>query len=154
MRPDIGDLSVREPVDANGLIYSLLSGLDWKANGFDPLIQPEVTPLTDSVLLTRDVVLYHCGAPYQPDWNVKAWIWRFTLALTVLSPDPERGNRLCSWLHKQVSLWPDGDMTPLGKVGRIVDNPAFQLVSSGDMTSAKTMRAFTSVKLLQAASPV
>ena len=153
MRPDIGDLSVRDPVDATGLVHHLLSGLDWASAGFDPVVQPEVTPTTDSVLLSRDVVLYHCGAPYQPDWNVQAWVWRFTLALTVLSPDPERGNRLCMWLHRQIGLWPYGDMTSFGKVGRIVDNPAFQLVSSGDMTSAKTIRAFSSVKLLQAASP-
>ena len=82
--PTIFDLSVREQLDAVAMTRAYLDAVEWKDRDFRPVIQPEVTPATDSLLLSHDVILYHCGAPEQPDWNLKAWIWQYTLSLTVL----------------------------------------------------------------------
>lgn len=151
--PSVFDLSVREPVDAMGLTRYMLDRVTWFERSFRPVIQPEVTPVTDSLLLTHETILYHCGNPFQPDWNVKAWVWRFALSLTVLGRDPERVHRICAHLNRQIALWPYMEATPYGKVGRIVDNPGFESGSSGDAVSSKSVSAWTSSKLIQAASP-
>ena len=104
--PTIFDLSVREQLDAVAMTRAYLDAVEWKNRDFRPVIQPEVTPATDSLLLSHDVILYHCGAPEQPDWNLKAWIWQYTLSLTVLGRDPERVARICGWLHRCISAWP------------------------------------------------
>lgn len=148
------DMSVREQLDATALTRSLLDRVEWRERDLKPVIQPEVTPVTDSFLLKNDVLLYHCGAPYQPDWNVKAWIWRYSLSLTLLSRDPERAFRTCTYLNRSIAAWPyEPAVEGVGKVGRIVDNPGFQSVASGDITSSKSVTAWTSTKLVQAASP-
>ena len=151
--PTIFDLSVREQLDAVAMTRAYLDAVEWKNRDFRPVIQPEVTPATDSLLLSHDVILYHCGAPEQPDWNLKAWIWQYTLSLTVLGRDPERVARICGWLHRCISAWPYRPGTDYGKIGRIVDNPGFESRSSGDMTSSKSIVAWTSTKRIQAASP-
>ena len=151
--PTIFDLSVREQLDAVAMTRVYLDDIEWKDRDFRPVIQPEVTPATDSLLLSHDVILYHCGAPEQPDWNLKAWIWQYTLSLTVLGRDPERVARICGWLHRCISAWPYQPGTMYGKIGRIVDNPGFESRSSGDMTSSKSIVALTSTKRIQAASP-
>lgn len=151
--PTIFDLSVREQLDAVAMTRAYLDAVEWKNRDFRPVIQPEVTPATDSLLLSHDVILYHCGAPEQPDWNLKAWIWQYTLSLTVLGRDPERVARICGWLHRCISAWPYRPGTDYGKIGRIVDNPGFEPRSSGDMTSSKSIVAWTSTKRIQAASP-
>ncbi len=151
--PTIFDLSVREQLDAVAMTRAYLDAVEWKDRDFRPVIQPEVTPATDSLLLSHDVILYHCGAPEQPDWNLKAWIWQYTLSLTVLGRDPERVARICGWLHRCISAWPYRPGTDYGKIGRIVDNPGFESRSSGDMTSSKSIVAWTSTKRIQAASP-
>ena len=151
--PTVFDLSVREPVDAMGLTRFLLDRVPWRERSFRPVIQPEVTPVTDSLLLKHELILYHCGDPFQPDWNLKAWIWRFTLNLTVLGRDPERVHRICAYLNRQIALWPYMQPTPFGKVGRLVSNPGFESGSSGDIASSKSVVAWTSSKLVQAASP-
>ncbi|NEG55468.1 hypothetical protein [Bifidobacterium platyrrhinorum] len=151
--PVIHDLAVRDQLDAMGLTRLYLDNIQWKTRDFNPVIQPEVTPVTDSLLLTRDVILYHCGPPTQPDWNLKAWIWRYTLHLTVLGRDPERVFRLCAYLNRCIAMWPHLPGTDLGKIGRLVDNPGFESGSTGDMTSSKSVVAWHSTKLIQAASP-
>lgn len=149
------DLSVRDPLDADMLVWELLDRMDFKAHGFPNVhVQAEVTPVTDSLLLDGDVILYHCGAPEQPDWNLRAWVWRFTLDLTVLGPDPVRLHRLCAFLNHRIAAWPYEPATAYGKVGRLVSNPGFQRVSSGDRATSKSVTARTSVKLVQAASPI
>lgn len=147
------DLSIREQLDAMGLAHDMLHATPWRERAAMPAIQPEVTPVTDSLLLAHDVILYHCSAPYQPDWNKRAWIWRFTLDLTVLGRDPAHVFRICSWLHLQISAWPRLPATMHGKVTRLVDNPGFESISPGDMSSSKSVVAWHSSKLLQAASP-
>lgn len=151
--PTVFDLSIREPLDAMSLSRYLLDRIPWRERSFKPLIIPEVTPVTDSMLLNREAILYHCSEPEQPDWNVRAWVWRFSLTLTVVGREPDRVHRICSWLHRQISLWPYEPSTPFGKVGRIVDNPGFEIQSSGDISSSKSMIAWSSTKLIQAASP-
>ena len=140
-------------MDAVAMTRAYLDAVEWKNRDFRLVIQPEVTPATDSLLLSHDVILYHCGAPEQPDWNLKAWIWQYTLSLTVLGRDPERVARICGWLHRCISAWPYQPGTMYGKIGRIVDNPGFESRSSGDMTSSKSIVAWTSTKRIQAASP-
>lgn len=147
------DPSVIEQLDAMALTNEMLSRTEWRDRDRKPIIQPEVTPVTDSLLLANDVILYHCGAPTQPDWNLKAWIWRYTLSLTVLSRDPTRAFRLCAWLNRSITAWPYQPATEFGKIGRLVDNPGFESVSSGDIASSKSVVAWTSTKLIQAASP-
>lgn len=147
------DLSIREPLDAVGLTRLMLDGIQWRERSFKPVIQPEVTPITDSVLLSHDVLLYHCGAPEQPGLNKRAWIWRYSLSLTMLGRDPERVARLCSWVDVSIAAWPWRAPTPLGRVTRIMDNPGFEIVSSGDITSSKSVVAWRSTKHIQASSP-
>lgn len=150
---DPHDLAVRDQLDAVGLTRIMLDRIDWNARDLNPVVQPEVTPVTDSLLLAHDVVLYHCGAPEQPDWNVKAWIWRYSLSLTVLGRDPARVFRTCAYLNRCIAMWPHVEGTELGKIGRLVDNPGFEVVSTGDMTSSKSVVAWRSTKHIQAASP-
>lgn len=152
--PRVFDLSVREQLDAMGLTRAYLDAVEWKDRDFKPVIRAEITPDVDSMLIDHDVILYHCGAPEQPDWNLKAWIWRYSLSLTVLGRDPERVFRTCAWLNRCIAAWPYQPGTMYGKVGRLVNNPGFQKVSSDDMTSSKSISAWTSTKLIQAASPV
>lgn len=149
----ICDLSVRDQLDMIALTRVMLDRIDWTPIGDTPVILPRIEADTDSLLLAHDVILYHCGAPKQPDWNARAWIWRYTLNLTVLSRDPDRSAHLCSYLHGRISAWPYEPGTEFGKIGRIVSNPGFESVSSGDMTSAKSATAWHSTKLIQAASP-
>ena len=58
--PTIFDLSVREQLDAVAMTRAYLDAVEWKNRDFRPVIQPEVTPATDSLLLSHDVILYHC----------------------------------------------------------------------------------------------
>ncbi|OZG68277.1 hypothetical protein [Bifidobacterium eulemuris] len=148
------DLSIREDLDADALVYDMLHRIDFDAAGLpNVVVQSEIDPATESLLLDHDVVLYSCGAPEQPDWNLKAWIWRFTLSLTVLSSDPMRCRRISALLNRRIASWPYEEPTDHGKVGRLVDNPGFRKISAGDMTTSKTITARTSTKLVQAASP-
>lgn len=151
--PVIHDLAVRDQLDATGLTRLYLDGIPWRERDLNPVVQPEVTPVTDSLLLTRDVILYHCGPPAQPDWNQKAWIWRYTLNLTVLGRDPERVFRTCAYLNHRIAMWPHLPGYAIGKIGRLVDNPGFEVISTGDTTSSKSVVAWRSTKLIQAASP-
>ena len=72
----IHDLSVRDPLDAEALVDTMLKRLDFDAAGFDKVVVlPRDTSFTDSYVMDHDVVIWHCGAPSQPDWNLKAWVW-------------------------------------------------------------------------------
>ena len=48
--PTIFDLSVREQLDAVAMTRAYLDAVEWKNRDFRPVIQPEVTPATDSLL--------------------------------------------------------------------------------------------------------
>lgn len=149
------DLSIRDQLDAVGLTRSMLDTVEWPDTDYPaPGIQPEVTPVTDSMLLSRDVILYHCGAPEQPSLNVRAWVWRYSLSLTVLGRDPAHVAGLCAYLNRVIAAWPYRPRTQQGKVTRIVDNPGFEVVSSGDITSSKSVVAWRSTKHIQASSPI
>lgn len=160
--PDITpetDLSVRDQLDAEQLVHTLLNridwehGFDWGGTGYPGLsVISEITPATDSMLLRHPVILYTVGAPYQPDWNLKSWLWRFPLTLTVLDTDAARNFRMCARLNRLIASWPYGEKVPgVGKVGRIVDNPGFRRISTGDMATSKSVTARQSTKLIQAA---
>lgn len=145
------DPAVRDQIDAVMLTRAMLDRTPWP--GPPPLLYAEVGPLTDSMLMSHDVLLYHVGAPVQPDLNMRAWLWRFTVDLTLLGMDPERLFRAAARLNRTVAMWPHMDPTPYGKVGRILENPGFQIVSPGDITSSKGLRAWHSSKRVQAADP-
>lgn len=144
------DLTVREQLDHVALTRTMLDRIDWKARGLSPVVQSAVSPRTDSLLLVRDVILCHCGEPEQYGANVKAYVWRYPVHLTVLTPDPERGMRVCRLLHKAISDWPHEPGTDFGKVGAIPDNPGFAIVGTSDMASSKSVFAFACTKLVQA----
>lgn len=148
------DLSIRETLDAAGLTRWLLDHEQWRDRGFNPVIQPEVTPVTDSLLLSHDILLYHCGPAVQPSTlNVRAWVWRYSLHLTVLGRDPEHVASLCAWLDKRIAAWPYRDPSAYGRVTRILDNTGFESDSTGDMTSSKSVVAWHATKRIQASSP-
>lgn len=148
------DLSVRAPLDAEGLVDVLFKRIDFKAAGFNRVVVlPRAIADTDSFALDHDVVIWHCGAPSQPDWNVKAWVWRFSLSLTVVNREPDVNYQLCSFLHETISRWPYDDSTEFGRVGAIPDNPMFELVAIGDIVTTKTAVVRSCTKLVQAGSP-
>ena len=144
------DLEVREQLDHVALTRTMLARIDWTGWELKPVVQSTVSPRTDSLLLARDVILCHCGEPEQYGANVKAWVWRWPLHLTVLTSDPERGMRACRLLHERISGWPYERGTKYGKVGAIPDNPGFSIVGTGDMASSKSVFAFACTKLVQA----
>jgi len=151
----MADLSVRGQLDAESLIDALLNRIDYKTAGFDSVkVLPRVIADTDSWAMDHDVIIWHCGAPSQPDWNLRAWVWRFTLSLTVVNRDPDRNFRLCSLLQREISNWPNDSTTDYGRVGMIVDNPGFELTAIGDVVTTKTAVVRSSTKLVQAGEPV
>jgi hypothetical protein len=150
----MADLSVRAPLDAEGLVDALFKRVDFKSAGFDRVVVlPRAIADTDSFAIDHDVVIWHCGSPSQPDWNVKAWVWRFALSLTVVNRDPDLNYQLCSFLHETISSWPYDDSTEFGRVGAIPDNPMFELVAIGDIVTTKTAVVRSCTKLIQAGSP-
>lgn len=150
----MADLSVRAPLDAEGLVDALFKRVDFKSAGFDRVVVlPRAIANTDSFAIDHDVVIWHCGSPAQPDWNVKAWVWRFALSLTVVNRDPDLNYQLCSFLHETISRWPYDDSTEFGRVGAIPDNPMFELVAIGDIVTTKTAVVRSCTKLIQAGSP-
>lgn len=149
----MADLSVRAPLDAEGLIDALFKRVDFRKAGFDNVVVlPRAIADTDSYALDHDVVIWHCGAPFQLDWNVKAWVWRFALSLTVVNRDPDISSSLCAFLHETISRWPYGEPTEFGRVGAIPDNPAFEQVAIGDVVTTKTAVVRSCTKLVQAGS--
>lgn len=150
----MADLGVRPQLDAEALVDALLARIDFAKAGFGKVkVLPRVIADMDSWAIDHDVIVWHCGTPSQPDWNVKAWVWRFSLSLNVVNRDPDRNFRLCSFLHETISRWPYEEPTVFGKVGAIPDNPGFQLVSIGDIVTTKTAVNRSCTKLIQAGSP-
>ncbi|NMN02784.1 hypothetical protein [Bifidobacterium panos] len=148
------DLSIRESLDAEGLVSGMFDMVDFKSAGFDDVdVQAEVAVDTDSMAFDHCVILWHCSAPYQPDLHVKAWIWRFTLSLTVMGHDPKKVRDLCAFIDRTIAAWPYADPTGFGKVGLILDNPGFSRVSTADVATSKTVVVRSSTKLIQAGSP-
>ena len=85
----MADLSVRAPLDAEGLVDALFKRVDFRKAGFDNVVVlPRAVADTDSYAFDHDVVIWHCGAPFPPDWNVKAWVWRFALSTVTLTSVP------------------------------------------------------------------
>ncbi len=149
----IHDLSVRDPLDAEALVDTMLKRLDFDAAGFDKVVVlPRDMAFTDSYVIDHDVIIWHCGAPSQPDWNLKAWVWRFTLSLTVVNREPKRNHDIAAFLHRSISQWPYDKGTEFGKIGAIPDNPGFQLTSIGDVVTTKTAVVRSCTKLVQAGS--
>lgn len=145
------DLGLCPPVDANALVDELLNRIDFKSAGFDSVVLlPRVTAYVDSYAMDHDVVIWHSGEPEQPDANLKAWVWRFTLDLTIVNRDPERNYRLAKLLHREISRWPYAAETASGKVGTILDNPMFALNATGDVVTSKTAVIRSCTKLIQA----
>lgn len=148
------DLSIRRPPDVERLFDTLLNRIDYTNAGLGPVrVISEITPATDAMLLSGTIILYQCGPFTQPDWNLKAWIWQGTLSLTVLGEDPDLVYETGSVLDTQVAEWPWDSTTPYGRVGRVVSNPMFQRVNTGDMATSKSVTARSSTKLIQTSLP-
>lgn len=144
------DLSVQRMPDVDSLVKTMLESDDYPDDA-TPYVQAEIGLDTDAKAFLKPVVLYSCGAPYQPNANVKAWIWRFTLTLTVLSVNPELAFRTAACINRNVSIWPyRPPVNADAKIGRVLENAGFQRMAPGELTNSKTMHVFVSEKTLQA----
>lgn len=147
------DLSVREQLDAETLVFDMLSADTYPEGLQAPVVVSELDLGTGGDVVGRDVIVFSCGAPYQPETNLKAWTWRFPLTLTVLSADAERGAWLARVVHANVGAWPWSQPSSAGRVGRIVSNPGFARVLGDGATNSKMVSRWVSEKVIEAGSP-
>lgn len=146
------DLSVREQLDADSLVYELLSSDDYGSLG-TPFVQAEVDLTTDAKSMISPVVLYSCGSPKQFTSNLKAWYWRFPLTVTVMCMDAEKAFRMAAKVSRNIAKWPWRDAVSDGsRVSRVPDNAGFHRVAPGDVTNSKSVHVFVADKVIQAST--
>lgn len=147
------DLSVRDQLDADSLVFYMLS-TDPYPDGLEPTVLAEVDLGTDAEAMLRPVVIYSCGPPEQFTSNLKAWHWRFALSLTVMARDARTAFRLAARVNRNVANWPWRDTDhQQARVARVPDNSGFQRVAPGETANSKITHTFVAEKTIQAATP-
>lgn len=145
----IHDLSIRDEIDAEGVVRELLDRW-FPSDGFeDVAVVSEASPSADGLLLDHTVVMYMCGPPEQIEGNLRAWRWKVPLYLTVVGEDAEHVRRVCARIGRRIAACPYEEPCKAGRVARVLDNAGFTTYAAGNVLTSKTAHTRVSSKVLQ-----
>ena len=135
------DLSVRPQIDAESILWELLSR-DYPSDEFaNVTIQSEMGLDTSLLSLTGEVILYSVAAPVPYTSNKSAGVWRFSATLSIFSPDADTSFALAADLCRRVAEWPYESATPHGKVGSS-STSGFHRVAASKENGGKTIKEY------------
>lgn len=112
---------VRPQVDAEGLVFSLLSAAYPNDEWPDVTVMSEITMATNGFANSGYVIVFQCGSPSQVDRG----LWSFPLTLQVIGNSGLPVHSLMSDVFRRVSGWMFDPPVAQGSVSRVTGFEGF-----------------------------